>query len=286
MDNEKPAPFLHEHAEKSVNGHEEDESPQSLAIRRKVERRLVWKQDLTMLPLLAVCFFFSYVVRIGNLALSRGPHSDHLDRIVSLPNLPDSVLLGPSMTRRCVLSLIPCGEIGGQIGNARIMGLQEDLGLSADKYYNALLVFCECRIMVHAQTCYSTDLGLSHRIHAHRTSMLPGLNVFQTWSPIRPRDNHVRPPRYLYCCRPQLRLLNRHSIPPGIERSIRASWIHLSEFVVSSRRDCAPECSLLCVRTTCRCSQWSYCLWSSPQLGRRAGNCGLALVVHVSLRRT
>lgn len=34
----------------------------SLAIRSKVERRLVWKQDLTMLPLLAMCFFFSYVV--------------------------------------------------------------------------------------------------------------------------------------------------------------------------------------------------------------------------------
>lgn len=33
-----------------------------LALRKMIERRLVWKQDLTILPLLAISFFFSYVV--------------------------------------------------------------------------------------------------------------------------------------------------------------------------------------------------------------------------------
>ena len=31
----------------------------------------------------------------------------------------------------------------GQIGNARLMGMQKDLHLSASQYYNALLVFCK-----------------------------------------------------------------------------------------------------------------------------------------------
>ncbi len=65
MDTKKPAPELHEHAEKSISSHEGEEVSESLVIKRKVERRLVWKQDLTMLPLLAICFFFSYVVRVA-----------------------------------------------------------------------------------------------------------------------------------------------------------------------------------------------------------------------------
>ena len=59
---EKSLPVLHEHAEKSIT---DGATLTSLALKRKVERRLVWKQDLTMLPLLAICFFFSYVVCTG-----------------------------------------------------------------------------------------------------------------------------------------------------------------------------------------------------------------------------
>lgn len=36
----------------------------SLAARKKIERRLVLKQDFTIIPLLALCFFFSYVVSL------------------------------------------------------------------------------------------------------------------------------------------------------------------------------------------------------------------------------
>lgn len=49
------------------------EDVESLATRKRIEKRLVWKQDIIMLPLLAMCFFFSYVVS-SNLNFSF-PHS-------------------------------------------------------------------------------------------------------------------------------------------------------------------------------------------------------------------
>ncbi|KAJ9606354.1 hypothetical protein H2200_009315 [Cladophialophora chaetospira] len=111
MDYEKASPELRENAEKSHNSVDEVEVPESLAIKRKLERRLVWKQDLTMLPLLAMCFFFSYV-----------------------------------------------------IGNARILGLQKDLNLSADKYYNALLVFFIGYMIIELPCC----LGLIYIKPGHQ----------------------------------------------------------------------------------------------------------------------
>lgn len=62
-DDEKTVLGLHEHAEQpGAAGAAAEDPPESLAARRKMERRLVWKQDVTILPLLAMCFFFSYVV--------------------------------------------------------------------------------------------------------------------------------------------------------------------------------------------------------------------------------
>jgi hypothetical protein len=49
------------------------EGAESLAARKRIEKRLVWKQDIIMLPLLAMCFFFSYVVS-SNLSFCF-PHS-------------------------------------------------------------------------------------------------------------------------------------------------------------------------------------------------------------------
>jgi hypothetical protein len=60
---EKLTPVALEHAEDPISCHKDEETLGSSAARRKAERHLVWKQDLTMLPLLAICFFFSYVVR-------------------------------------------------------------------------------------------------------------------------------------------------------------------------------------------------------------------------------
>ncbi|KAH8691151.1 retrograde regulation protein 2 [Talaromyces proteolyticus] len=68
------------------------ENNQSKRSKSPQERKLLLKQDLSMLPLLAGCFFFAYVDR-------------------------------------------------GQIGNARVMGMQQDLHLTNDQYFNALMVF-------------------------------------------------------------------------------------------------------------------------------------------------
>jgi hypothetical protein len=62
MDGEKFPEILHEHSEKLSATFEDGETRESLAVKQKIERRVVWKQDLTILPLLAMCFFFSYVV--------------------------------------------------------------------------------------------------------------------------------------------------------------------------------------------------------------------------------
>lgn len=52
---EKSLSSLHEHAEAPLD-------VAVPAVRGKAERRLVWKQDLIILPLLAFSFFFAYVV--------------------------------------------------------------------------------------------------------------------------------------------------------------------------------------------------------------------------------
>jgi hypothetical protein len=59
---EKTSSVMHEHNEGYDCGQERGVQSQQYASKRKAERRLVLKQDLTMLPLLAVCFFFGYVV--------------------------------------------------------------------------------------------------------------------------------------------------------------------------------------------------------------------------------
>jgi hypothetical protein len=58
------------------------------------ERKLLWKQDFSIVLALSGCFFFAY-----------------LDR--------------------------------GQVGNARIMGLEQDLHLTNSQFYNCLLMFCK-----------------------------------------------------------------------------------------------------------------------------------------------
>jgi hypothetical protein len=53
----------HQHVEQhSGLGAASFENTELVATKKKIEKRLVLKQDLTMLPLLGLCFFFSYVV--------------------------------------------------------------------------------------------------------------------------------------------------------------------------------------------------------------------------------
>lgn len=74
MDAKNESQIIHQHVEaSSTSALENDET---LALRRQIEKRLVWKLDLTILPLLAAVYFFSYVVRVfshSSLHLKDGP---------------------------------------------------------------------------------------------------------------------------------------------------------------------------------------------------------------------
>lgn len=80
----------------------------------KLEKRLLFKQDISIVGLLAGCYWFAYLVR-------------------PLPNIK-----GRDRQRTNVY------KDRGALGNARIMGLQTDLGLSAKEFYNCLMMFCKC----------------------------------------------------------------------------------------------------------------------------------------------
>ena len=77
-----------------------------------LERRLVLKQDLVILPLLSLAYFFSY-------AVCKQQTSVPNDRLTNLFT-----------------------QDRGQIGDARLMGLEKDLDLTAPMYYDCLMMFC------------------------------------------------------------------------------------------------------------------------------------------------
>lgn len=60
IDAKSESQIVHLHVEGSPTSTLEND--ETLAFRRQIEKRLVWKLDLTILPLLATVFFFSYVV--------------------------------------------------------------------------------------------------------------------------------------------------------------------------------------------------------------------------------
>ena len=82
---------------------DDDSAPKS-----KLEKRLLLKQDLIILPLLSMTFFFAYLVRA---------------------------------TRSSTFTKLTCQD-RGQIGNARIMGLQKSYNITNAQYFNCLMMFC------------------------------------------------------------------------------------------------------------------------------------------------
>ena len=152
-DHEKSPPALHEHAEKSVKS--DAESPESLAIRRKIERRLVWKQDLTMLPLLAMCFFFSYVVCVPPRASAcNDPFTDSLRRTAARSVMP----VYWAFRRTCTSAPTSTTTL----------------------YWSSVSTAKEDMPMVD----HLADLNISHRLYDHRTPMLPRTGLRQTRPPI------------------------------------------------------------------------------------------------------
>ena len=76
----------------------------------KKERLLVLKQDLSIVLLLSGCYWFAYLV-------CATVHPSGHELILRKDR--------------------------GALGNARIMGFQKDLGLSASQFYDCLMMFCE-----------------------------------------------------------------------------------------------------------------------------------------------
>ena len=102
----------------------------SFSGRNKAARRLVLKQDLTMLPLLA-----------GGLFPLRG-------KLVR--------------SRFCLIELTYSDiQDRGPIGNARIPGLQRDLHLTDDQFYNSLLAFCEFKRDSYLSTIQIADISIA-----------------------------------------------------------------------------------------------------------------------------
>lgn len=79
----------------------------------KEEKRLILRMDALILPLLSGSIFFAYLV------------SERGHRIINFR-----------------IVLIDWHQDRGQIGNARIMGMQKDIGISDHQYFNCLMIFC------------------------------------------------------------------------------------------------------------------------------------------------
>ena len=118
----KPVAEVHEHYDVVTAGAEDlvkkatdiDNDVRIRQKKSKEEKKLVRRMDMLILSLLSGSIFFAYLVS--------GPAS-----------------------RKCKIVLIVLTEghqDRGQIGNARIMGMQEDIGLSDQQYSNCLMIFC------------------------------------------------------------------------------------------------------------------------------------------------
>lgn len=95
-----------------IKMHEEVElSPEE----KRAERKLVWKLDLILLPLLSLMYF--------------------LASMVSLPSLRS---LWPV---KCQLTVPPFSQDRGDIGNAAVAGMTKELDMTSQQYSNCVAFF-------------------------------------------------------------------------------------------------------------------------------------------------
>jgi hypothetical protein len=81
----------------------------------KAERRLVLKADCLIVPLAALIYFVAYLVR-------------------ELPCIKENTYQQYILIHN---------QDRNSIGNARLMGLQADLDMNDDQYFNCLMLFCK-----------------------------------------------------------------------------------------------------------------------------------------------
>lgn len=93
----------------------------------RVEKKVVRKQDMVMMPLLAGCTFFVFLVRVSN--------------IISI----------------CIARLT-CDKDRAALGNSRLMKFPQDLHLTNQQFYNCLMIICTWSISVRA-TCSPSQMS-------------------------------------------------------------------------------------------------------------------------------
>lgn len=134
----------------------------------KLEKRLLLKMDLSIVPLLACSFFIAYMVRQ-----------------IHFP---------------CENKLIIFKD-RNNLGNARIMGMQADLHLSNEQFFNCLMMFCKFH---HAKADIRwTSLivvDASRRIHGLHAPSQPWNASHRSTTPARICSNLLRRLWDLPCC--------------------------------------------------------------------------------------
>lgn len=91
----------------------ENERENFSALEVSINKKLLRKLDAVLLPLLALAYLLAYMVSL------------------------------PSRVFRCTHAMTDTGwQDRNNIGNARIMGLETNLHLSSQQYYNSVMVFC------------------------------------------------------------------------------------------------------------------------------------------------
>ena len=153
----------------------------------RAEKALMLKADLCIVPLAALCYLVSYMVR---LALS---HSQQF--------------------------LICAPQDRNNIGNARLMDWQQDISLSDSQYYNVTSLFCkrrEAHLTAYLPsactllTLYSCRIYTVHVPRKHSRLFPP------TSTHDRRCGGHVWSSSHLSFCRQKLRRRLGNSFPDGL----------------------------------------------------------------------
>jgi hypothetical protein len=117
------------------------------------ERKLVWKADLTILPLAGLIYLVAYLV--SRLTL-------HSFLVSATPHRCSRLTMG-----HCFI------QDRNSIGLANVMGMSKDLGMTSGQYYNCLMMFCRCqtpRIFFTITSCQFQELTLLTQISAISSS--------------------------------------------------------------------------------------------------------------------
>lgn len=111
----------------------------------RVEKKVVSKQDMVMMPLLAGCTFFVFLVRVSN-------------------------------TTFICIARLTCDKDRAALGNARLMQFPQDLHLTNQQFYNCLMIICTWSTSVRTTLLTFADVG-------YMSFELPATLSIRVWHP-------------------------------------------------------------------------------------------------------